>query len=281
MAQKYRKIDPRIWRDEKFDGLTEGEKLVALYCITAQTNRCGIFAFSPAMAAEELGTSPQTFRERFKKVVTTLSWQWDDARRVLYFPTWWKYNPPENANVLTGNLRDMDDLPETPLAAAFYANLKYLEPNLHRTFRERSPKPCPIQEQEQEQEQEQDKESPEPAKPASEPTPAVLEFPTVGAGPTSWALTAAQIDEWSKLYPSLDVLAECRKAKAWVLANPAKRKTAGGMCKFLVNWFNTANDKSGPRGNRPPPEPRRPPNDFARRPESVAQDAQIAFGGAT
>lgn len=50
MAQKYRKIDPRIWRDEKFRRLTAVQKLVAVYCLTAQANRCGIFAFSTAFA---------------------------------------------------------------------------------------------------------------------------------------------------------------------------------------------------------------------------------------
>ncbi len=52
MATKYRKIDTRMWRDERFTRLSTEEKLVAGYCLTAQSNRCGIFVFSPAMAAE-------------------------------------------------------------------------------------------------------------------------------------------------------------------------------------------------------------------------------------
>jgi hypothetical protein len=165
VAQKYRKIDPRVWRDERFLLLTSEEKLVALYCLTAQVNRCGIFVFSPAMAAEELGTSPQTFRERFRKVCQTLRWEWDDTRRVLYFPTWWKYNHPENTNVLKGNLSDLSDLPETPLLDRFYENTRYLSGNVTETFRECYPKPYPqpLAIQEQEQEQEQDKNMAAPA----------------------------------------------------------------------------------------------------------------------
>ena len=79
--------------------------------------------------------------------------------------------------------------------------------------------------------------------PDAEPTePAILTYPTDGKQ-KEWPLTQALVDEWETLYPSLDILAECRKALAWVRANPGKRKTAGGMPRALVSWFNRANDK--------------------------------------
>lgn len=74
--------------------------------------------------------------------------------------------------------------------------------------------------------------------------PALLTFSTVGKSPT-WALTASRVAEWASLYPSLDVEAECRKALAWVSANPDRRKTAKGMPAFLVNWLNRAADRGG------------------------------------
>jgi len=68
---RFRKIDPRTWRDEKFRHLDPLDKLIAFYILTGQTNRIGIFNFSPAMAVEEIGTirkpSPnvsQTFAKR-------------------------------------------------------------------------------------------------------------------------------------------------------------------------------------------------------------------------
>jgi len=276
MAQKYRKIDPRIWRDEKFAGLTPDEKLVSLYCLTAQVNRCGIFVFSPAMAAEELGTSPQTFRERFGRVVKALRWRWDSDRRVLYFPRWWRYNSPENANVLKGCLADLAELPETALLAEFYANLADLPESLHETFRKRSgnvtPNPpetignsgtgtgtgtglrpsdaCP-----------------EPGEtPASGPTPGgdtspiVLTYPCVGTGPAEWPLRESKVAEYAEAFPAVDVRAECRKALQWVRDNPKNRKTADGMARFLNNWLkreqNAAQQllpetRNGLRGHRP------------------------------
>jgi len=78
--------------------------------------------------------------------------------------------------------------------------------------------------------------------------PPVLEFPTVGAQKV-WFLMQADVDEWQRLYPNVDILAECRKALAYVRAKPAKRKTARGMPSALVRWFNRATEG---RGTGPP-----------------------------
>ena len=168
MASRYRKIDPRIWTDEKFRRLTAEEQRLALYILTAQSNRIGLFSFSPGKACEDLGTLPLTFRKGFEKVCRTLNWEWDPEARVLYLPTWWRYNPPENANNVIGNLKDLDDLPETSLLERFSSNTTYLSEDLIETFTQtlakrypqRSPKRSPTQEQEQEQEQKQEQDGP-------------------------------------------------------------------------------------------------------------------------
>ena len=49
---KFRKVDPRIWNDEKFQSLPPLDKLLAVYALTGQCNRIGIFKFSIALAAE-------------------------------------------------------------------------------------------------------------------------------------------------------------------------------------------------------------------------------------
>lgn len=88
--------------------------------------------------------------------------------------------------------------------------------------------------------------------PPTEPAPppdAVLEFETIGTGPKRWHLTRRQLDGWSAAYPDLDVLAEARKASVWLAANGFK--TAKGMPRFLVNWFNRATN--GRRGSQTAP----------------------------
>ena len=89
------------------------------------------------------------------------------------------------------------------------------------------------------------------AKPAEVLDVGILVFPTVGTKAQQWPLTQAHLEEWTALYPGLDVLAECRKALAWVQSNDLKRKTPGGMKTFLVKWFNRSTDS--PRATGPHP----------------------------
>lgn len=79
----------------------------------------------------------------------------------------------------------------------------------------------------------------------------LLTFPCSGS-PKSWELSESQLTAWKELYPQLDVLAECRKALAWVKANT--KKTANGMPRFLVKWFNRSNDNHSRPAAKPVPQ---------------------------
>ena len=71
-------------------------------------------------------------------------------------------------------------------------------------------------------------------------------IPVVGdpANP-SWNLTRGLANELSTYYPGCDMEKEIRAAVAWILANPEKRKTAGGMRRFLTSWINRAVNQPG------------------------------------
>jgi hypothetical protein len=58
----------------------------------------------------------------------------------------------------------------------------------------------------------------------------------------------ASADEWAKTYPAVDVLQELREMRAWLIANPEKRKTARGMAKFVNRWLSKEQDKGNGRG---------------------------------
>jgi hypothetical protein len=257
MARKYRKIDPRIWSDEKFCALKSAEdKLIVLYCLTCpQCNRAGIFRFSPALASEDLHWSIDSYLKRFANVVSRMKWRWDEGSRVLYFPTWWRYNEPENQNHLKGCLTDLDDLPQTSLLQDFANNTTHLPGYLLDTFREAIAKRMPNQEQEQEleqeQEQEQEEDSSEIAPRVSEPAVPVLQFPVVGKGPTEWTLTESMLTEYREAYPGIDALQEARNARQWCIANARKRKTHAGMPAFLTRWLAKAQNSA--QGGASPP----------------------------
>ena len=201
---RYRQVYPAFWRDEKVVALSLEEKAVALYCMTGpQSNRIGLFTFSPGAGAEDCGTLPQTFALRFAKVVKTLRWGWDERLRVLYIPTWWKWNQPANPNVLKSTLDDLTELPQTPLLQEFASNTEYLRGTLPQTFTQtlgrRLRKVSPHQEQEQEQEQEQkraatppvfsdgsDNGNPKRKPKPTIPVPATLDTPQFHAAWTEW-----------------------------------------------------------------------------------------------
>ena len=84
------------------------------------------------------------------------------------------------------------------------------------------------------------------SEPSSKP---VLVFETVGKV-KSWELTPQKVTEWRGDFPHLDIEAECRKARAWLVANPTKRKTAKGMPRFLVGWLGRSQDSG--KGSRSP-----------------------------
>ena len=64
-----------------------------------------------------------------------------------------------------------------------------------------------------------------------------------------------QLIKWARLYPDIDVYQEINAMVGWCDANPAKRKTARGLNKFINSWLQRANTGGGspfakPKGER-------------------------------
>jgi hypothetical protein len=155
---RYRKVFIRLWRHPGFLSLNEGERNLTLYLLTGpQTNRCGLYVLSIATAAEDLGTVSETITKRLARVCETFGWLFDKRSRVLFIPSWFRFNPPENVNVMKGSLKDLNEIPPCGLLDAFGQNLETLPETLRETFveglRQRLPKGMPNQEQYQEQNQ--------------------------------------------------------------------------------------------------------------------------------
>lgn len=109
---------------------------------------------------------------------------------------------------------------------------------------ERTGSTLPLQDRTGQDKTEQDKTEDCPETAVAVIEAAVLTFPTDG-NPRSWDLTEAKVEEFREAFPFLDVVAECRKALAWVNANPNKRKTPRGMPGFLFRWLSRAQDRGG------------------------------------
>jgi hypothetical protein len=60
-------------------------------------------------------------------------------------------------------------------------------------------------------------------------------------------LTDQQLAAWQVYYPSMDVRLECGRAYLWLEANPHRRKTPGGMLRFLSGWLKREQRQQAPR----------------------------------
>lgn len=82
---------------------------------------------------------------------------------------------------------------------------------------------------------------------------AVLSMPTTSGGEA--AIVQTQVDTWSDAYPGIDVVAELRKARAWLISNPTRGKTARGIPRFCNAWLEKAqNDGNAFRRTTGPPQ---------------------------
>lgn len=128
VASKYRKVYQRIWKDETFRSLDDDGKLMTLYLITGQSNRVGVYVFSAAMGAEDLRWTPARFGRVLDRVIRAFRWGFDQASRVLYIRSWWKWNPPDSDRQFRQALSDLADVPRGALVDAFFMNVDHLGP---------------------------------------------------------------------------------------------------------------------------------------------------------
>ncbi len=56
-------------------------------------------------------------------------------------------------------------------------------------------------------------------------------------------ITQAEVDEYAKLYPAVDILQELRKMHGWCDANPTRRKTKKGIKRFIAYWLASEQDR--------------------------------------
>lgn len=87
----------------------------------------------------------------------------------------------------------------------------------------------------------------------SAPDSVVMVFPCDGS-PNEWKLMQSRVSKLQSLYPSLDVLMECRKALQYVEDKPSRKKTTKGMAAYLTGWMNRSQNWGG--GSRAGPVPK-------------------------
>ena len=156
---RYRRVYPRLWRHPAFKKLAPLSQRLTTYLLYGpQSNRIGLFYFSINTAAEDLDSTPESLRKALREVALSFGWSFDAIARVFFIPSWWRWNSPDHEKVLRGNLKDLHEIPPCGLTDQFTKNLRYLKPELHKTFivacRIASGEATPSQYQKQDQDQE-------------------------------------------------------------------------------------------------------------------------------
>jgi hypothetical protein len=241
---RYRKIDPRIWGDQKFKALSKpranGQTLWFYLLTGPHTSGCpGLYHLGELGLAESLGWPLKGFREAFRELLREglVKADWS-AHVVAIFNVFKKYDTPDNPNVIKFWGKCFDEIPECSLKVEYYKELKLFLEGYGEGFKKgflegfgkgygesitiTIPEPEPFHNQN--------------TYAPSDPQKGSLE-----------AVLLAHQEIFEKAYPGINLENETAKAKAWLESNPKNRKS--NLKRFLNNWFNREQD----RVNRFPP----------------------------
>lgn len=162
---RYRKIDVRMWNDEKFRDLSDDGKFVFIFVMThpAMTALGAMRATLPGLAAE-LGWPAERLSEGFREGVRKGIVEHDERASCVALPNFVKYNQPENPNVVKAWVNCLDLIPECDLKTKTIQRAKAFAEGRSKAFAEALPKAfaegarkgMAKQEQEQEPEPEQE-----------------------------------------------------------------------------------------------------------------------------
>ena len=202
---RYRKLDVRIWIDDKFQELSPPPpcgRYLWFYLLTnpETVNVPGLYRAGEAAMAESLGWPLKGFRKAFREAFSKGMVKADWRARVIWVPKAIFYNKPENPNVVKSWASLWDEIPDCALKLTAYQALKAFLEGLGEGFAEAFEEGCRkpfgkgMAKQEQEQEQEQEQKTPIPGgRGSDQPHQRVIDtFLTLKGTPRS-TLTPAQV----------------------------------------------------------------------------------------
>jgi len=122
---RYRKIEVRMWGDQKFRAFDDHTKLLWCYLLSGPetTQVPGVLTIGEAGLAEALGWELKPFRNRFATVSKAGLVLSDWSSRMVFLPNAVRYNPPANGNIVKGWADTIKELPESDLTPVIIARI--------------------------------------------------------------------------------------------------------------------------------------------------------------
>jgi hypothetical protein len=250
---RFRKIDLRLWGDEKFRRLSRpgpNAQTLFIYLITGPhtTALPGLSGVGEAALAEALDWPVHALRKAMVELIELGMVKFDRAARVVWVPNVIKYNSPQSPNVVRGWRPAWDEIPECDLrrearqvlgqavcamgdgyAKAFGEALTEVSPD---PFRQVSPN------QEQEQEQEQEEYPPKPPKGGEGASVNDEGFARFWESYPKRKAKAAAQRAWSKLAPSPELLRTILAAVERQKASADWQREEGRFIPHPASWLN-------------------------------------------
>ena len=248
----YRKIDTRIWNDEKFRKLSPEAQRMYLYLLTSpHSTPWGAYIIDDLYIQADLSMQPGKIKSCWDELATRSLTVRCKKTRLVCFPNWFRYNPPPNEKSANACIKGILDLPRSPVLLEFCEKSEWVRTQLaNRSLTVRFEV-----EDEQKQKQEQNIQTPTvfPPSDASDPSEADEEVPFIqiplvtknGEGnPEEFSVTDKMIGEWEELFPAVDIRQALRDIRAWNLANPKNRKTRAGILRHIIGWLKREQDRA-------------------------------------
>lgn len=112
---RYRRIDPRIWHDDKFPRLTRDARLLFFHLITSpRSNSIGCYVQGRPDMAEYCGFSLAGLSKALRELVEIGLVRYQPKTRLVFLPHFFRYNPIENENQAKFAATQATEIPAEP-----------------------------------------------------------------------------------------------------------------------------------------------------------------------
>jgi hypothetical protein len=51
------------------------------------------------------------------------------------------------------------------------------------------------------------------------------------------------LQEWGEAFPGINILAEARRMRLWLVSSPKRQKTFHGLGRWILSWLSNAQNK--------------------------------------
>lgn len=142
---RYTRIKSIFWNDEKVKLWSDDAKLLALYLLTSPHNNIlGCHVLPKLYISADLSWDTKRLDEAFNQLLNDGFIKYDDTNRLLLIVNYLKHNPIENGNQAKAALKQLAELPKSPLLQDLKQLLKQLNKPFVEPLLKRIPEPVTV-----------------------------------------------------------------------------------------------------------------------------------------